>query len=113
MKHTEYLKKKNKRERRKKLLSIFAAFVVFITTYALGLPAITLDVSMAKKESGIVYEQMQFKAAKVTAVDQSGTTAADTAAAVATEETAAEFKVLDFDDIQSGQSSDRHKKIPV
>ena len=73
MKHSDYLKKKKTRETRKKIISVISAIVVFITTYALVLPAITLDVSRASREPGIAYEQMQFKAtasaASVTAAD--------------------------------------------
>ncbi len=73
MKHSDYLKKKKTRETRKKIISVISAIVVFITTYALVLPAITLDVSKASQEPGIAYEQMQFKAtaaaASVTAAD--------------------------------------------
>ena len=73
MKHSDYLKKKKTRETRKKIISVISAIVVFITTYALVLPAITLDVSKASQEPGIAFEQMQFKttasAASVTAAD--------------------------------------------
>ncbi len=73
LKHSDYLKKKKTRETRKKIISIISAIVVFITTYALVLPAITLDVSKASQEPGIAYEQMQFRAtaaaASVTAAD--------------------------------------------
>ena len=60
MKHSDYLKKKKNRETRKKIISVISAIVVFITTYALVLPAITLDVSKASQEPGIAFEQMQF-----------------------------------------------------
>ena len=73
LKHSDYLKKKKTRETRKKIISVISAIVVFVTTYALVLPAITLDVSKASQEPGIAFEQMQFKAtaaaASVTAAD--------------------------------------------
>ena len=71
--HSDYLKKKKNRETRKKIISVISAIVVFVTTYALILPAITLDVSKAGQEPGIAFEQMQFRAtasaASVTAAD--------------------------------------------
>ena len=71
--HSDYLKKKKNRETRKKIISVISAIVVFVTTYALILPAITLDASKASQEPGIPFEQMQFRAtaaaAAVTAAD--------------------------------------------
>ena len=61
LKHSDYLKKKKTRETRKRIVSVIAAIVVFVTTYALVLPAITLDVSRAGREPGIAFEHMQFK----------------------------------------------------
>ena len=57
MKHTEYLKKKKRRESRKRIISILAAFVVFVATYALVLPALTLDVNTARMEPGMSVQQ--------------------------------------------------------
>lgn len=45
------------RSRRQKVLAGLMAFVVFVTTYALILPAITLDVRTAETEPGIEAEQ--------------------------------------------------------
>ena len=87
LKHSDYLKKKKNRETRKKIISVISAIVVFITTYALVLPAITLDVSRASREPGIAYEQMQFKA---TASAASVTAADSTVEEVQVEEPAAE-----------------------
>lgn len=87
MKHSDYLKKKKNRETRKKIISVISAIVVFITTYALVLPAITLDVSRASREPGIAFEQMQFKA---TASAASVTAADSTVEEVQVEEPAAE-----------------------
>ena len=54
--HSDYLKKKKNRETRKKIISVISAIVVFVTTYALILPAITLDASKAGQEPGITFE---------------------------------------------------------
>ncbi len=73
LKYSDYFKKKRIRENRKRIVSAIAAIVVFVTTYSLILPAITLDVSRAGREPGVAFEQMQFRAtasaASVTAVD--------------------------------------------
>ena len=50
----EYLSVLNKKMRRwRRVISVMAAIVVFVTTYALVLPAITLDVDTASIQSGI------------------------------------------------------------
>lgn len=41
------------RSRRQKIISVLAAIIVFVTTYALILPAITIDTDTAEKEPGI------------------------------------------------------------
>ena len=90
--HSDYLKKKKNRETRKKIISVISAIVVFVTTYALILPAITLDASKAGQEPGITFEQMQFRAtasaASVTAAD--GTVGEVQAEEASAEKTAAE-----------------------
>ena len=86
MKRSDYLKKKRTRETRKKIISVISAIVVFVTTYALVLPAITLDVSKASQEPGIVFEQMQFK----TTASAASVTAADSTVEVQAEETQVE-----------------------
>ena len=65
---------------------MIAAIVVFVTTYALVLPAITLDVSRASQEPGIAFEQMQFK----TTASAASVTAADSTVEVQAEETQVE-----------------------
>ena len=65
---------------------MIAAIVVFVTTYALVLPAITLDVSKASQEPGIAFEQMQFK----TTASAASVTAADSTVEVQAEETQVE-----------------------
>ena len=65
---------------------MIAAIVVFVTTYALVLPAITLDVSRASREPGMVLEQMQFK----TTASAASVTAADSTVEVQAEETQVE-----------------------
>ena len=42
-----------------KVVSVMAAVVVFVTTYALILPALTLDESTASDEPGIILEETQ------------------------------------------------------
>ena len=60
LKHSDYLKKKKTRETRKRIVSVIAAIVVvFVKSYALVLPAITLDVSRAGRAPGIAIEHMQ------------------------------------------------------
>ena len=94
MKHSDYLKRKKNRETRKKIISVISAIVVFITTYALVLPAITLDVSKASQEPGMAYEQMQFRA---TASAASVTAADSTAGEVQAEEASAEKTAAEED----------------
>ena len=90
--HSDYLKKKKNRETRKKIISVISAIVVFVTTYALILPAITLDVSKAGQEPGIAFEQMQFRA---TAAAAAVTAADSTAEDVQAEEPAAEESAVE------------------
>ena len=78
---------KNRRFRRiwYRTVGLVSAVMVFITTYALVLPAITLDVSTASMEPGIVFEQAQYRtpASNVTvaaAENSSEETAVETAA---------------------------------
>lgn len=87
MKYSDYFKKKRSRETRKRIVSAIAAVVVFVTTYSLILPAITLDVSRAGREPGVAFEQMQFRA---TASAASVTAADSTAEEVRVEEDSAE-----------------------
>ena len=50
----EYLSVMNIKMRRwRRVISVMSAIVVFVTTYALVLPAITLDVDTASIQSGI------------------------------------------------------------
>ena len=78
---------KNRRFRRiwYRTVGLVSAVVVFIATYALVMPAITLDVSTASMEPGIVFEQTQYRtpASNVTvaaAENTSEETAVETAA---------------------------------
>ena len=57
LKHTDYLKKKKNREIRRRIVSILSALVVFVATYALVLPALTLDVKTARMEPGMSVQQ--------------------------------------------------------
>ena len=57
MKHTDYLKKKKNREIRRRVISVLSALVVFVATYALVLPALTLDVKTARMEPGMSVQQ--------------------------------------------------------
>ena len=52
-KATDYIKNKLKDRRRRKQLIVLASLVVFITTYALILPAITLETQAAREMAGI------------------------------------------------------------
>ena len=71
MKHTDYLKKKKNREIRRRIVSILSALVVFVATYALVLPALTLDVKTARMEPGMSVQQSADPEA-VSAPDDSG-----------------------------------------
>ena len=52
----EYFKFSYTRSRRQRIISVLAAVVIFVTTYALILPAITIDTDTAEKEPGIELE---------------------------------------------------------
>ena len=52
-KKTEYIRNKLKDRRRRRRLIVLASLVVFITTYALILPAITLETQAAQEMSGV------------------------------------------------------------
>ena len=116
MKHSDYLKKKKTRETRKKIISVISAIVVFITTYALVLPAITLDVSRASREPGIAYEQMQFKAtasaASVTAADSTVEEAQveEPAAEEAAEEETIKEEAAEIPEEETSAVSDENEK---
>ena len=116
MKHSDYLKRKKNRETRKKIISVISAIVVFITTYALVLPAITLDVSRASREPGIAYEQMQFKAtasaASVTAADSAVEEAQveEPAAEEAAEEEIIEEEAAEIPEEETSAVSDENEK---
>ena len=78
---------KNRRFRRiwYRAVGLVSAVVVFIATYALVMPAITLDVSTARVEPGMAFEQVQYRtpASNVTvaaAENSSEETAVETAA---------------------------------
>ena len=78
---------KNRRFRRiwYRTVGLVSAIMVFITTYAMVLPAITLDVSTARVEPGMAFEQVQYRtpASNVTvaaAENSSDETAVETAA---------------------------------
>ena len=49
----QFIRAKRKLKRWQKAVSVMAAVVVFVTTYALILPAITLDKDTASGQSGI------------------------------------------------------------
>ena len=71
MKPTEVLKKKKIKTIWKRVVAVIASCVVFVVTYALLLPAITMDVSRASQEPGFVLEQTaasQFAGIPCTAV---------------------------------------------
>lgn len=54
---TYFLKLRDELMRRRKVVTALAAIVVFVTAYALTLPAITLDQSTAQQQGGISLEQ--------------------------------------------------------
>ncbi len=116
LKHSDYLKKKKTRETRKKIISVISAIVVFITTYALVLPAITLDVSRASREPGIAFEQMQFKAtasaASVTAADSTveEVQVEEPAAEEAAEEEAIKEEAAEIPEEETSAVSDENEK---
>ena len=120
LKHSDYLKKKKTRETRKRIVSVIAAIVVvFVTTYALVLPAITLDVSRAGREPGIAFEQMQFKttasAASVTAADstEEEVQVEEPAAEEPAEEETVKEEPAESSEEETSAASDTQKEAPA
>lgn len=69
-KAAEFLNNRRKDKRWRKIVTSLAAVVVFVTTYALILPAITMDDETAKQEPGIVLVQDE-AAAEAEVVEES------------------------------------------
>ena len=119
LKLSDYLKKKKTRETRKRIVSVIAAIVVFVTTYAMVLPAITLDVSRAGREPGIAFEQMQFKttasAASVTAADstEEEVQVEEPAAEEPAEEETVKEEPAESSEEETSAASDTQKEAPA
>ena len=58
-------KKTKKHSIRKRVVSVLAAFVVFVTTYSLILPAITIEQDVAENEPGIYLADTQVESVPV------------------------------------------------
>ena len=60
----EMLKIRRRAAAWRRVITVAAAFIVFVTTYALILPAITIDRTAAEMAPGIVLESIQGKKSK-------------------------------------------------
>ena len=69
----QILRYKKKWKKWQKVVVSLACIVVFITTYALILPAITMDRDEAKSQGGIFWEESQDAEETVASADEQGT----------------------------------------
>ena len=118
-KMVEYFTRLNKRMKRwQRVVSVLSAIVVFVTTYALILPAITLDVDTASTQAGIevasenepdaagtVYESAEEEADDGSSEEEEITESSDNGSAVTESSTQEDAEEADAADTSAAEAS--------
>ena len=118
-KMVEYFTRLNKRMKRwQRVVSVLSAIVVFVTTYALILPAITLDVDTASTQAGIevasenepdaagtVYESAEEEANDGSSEEEEITESSDNGSAVTESSTQEDAEEADAADTSAAEAS--------
>ena len=102
------------RTRRQKIIMSLAAIIVFVTTYALILPAITIDTDTAEVEPGMdvgTVETVELPAASLKESVEGITVSVEADAGVFPENTSLSLKVEDSGD--SGLSVDQYEHVTI
>lgn len=102
-KAAEFLSNRRKDSRWRKTVTCLAAVVVFVTTYALILPAITMDDETAEQEPGVVLVQEE-SAAEAEAVEQEAVEQSDEQVELGNSDESEPMET-DSDDIESADET--------